>query len=71
MTRLHSFLLDNKLKPARVAREAGMSRQHLLRLRKGIATARITTAVRLMLACSRMLGRDVALAELFDVGAQQ
>ena len=56
MTRLDSFIRANKLKPSRVAREAGISRQHFLRLRKGLSTARISTAVQLVLACSRMLG---------------
>jgi hypothetical protein len=64
---LDKFLRENKLKPSRVAHEAGCSRQHLLRLRKGIASATITMAVRLVLACSRLLGRTVALVELFDV----
>ena len=66
-SRLDSFLRKNKLKPVHVAREAGVSRQQLLRLRKGIANARIRTAVRLTLACGRLLGRLVALDELFDV----
>jgi hypothetical protein len=66
-TKLDKFLRENKLKPSRVAYEAGCSRQHLLRLRKGIASATITMAVRLVLACTRMLGRDVALAELFEI----
>ena len=66
-SKLDEFFGANKLKPSRVAREAGCSRQHLLRLRKGMASPTVTMAVRLVLACTRMLGRDVALAELFEI----
>ena len=70
-SRLDRFLRENKLKPVHVAREAGVSRQQLLRLRKGIASARITTAVALVLACTRLLGRPVALDELFHVEGER
>lgn len=70
MTRLDTFLRENKLKPVRVSAEAGVSRQQLLRLRKGLACARINTGVRLTLACGRLLKRPVALDELFDVGEE-
>jgi hypothetical protein len=67
MARLDTFIRENKLKPGRVASEAGVSRQQLLRLRKGLASARINTGVRLVLACARLLGRTIALDELFDI----
>lgn len=66
-TPLETFLRANKLKPSRVAREADISRQHLRRLRIGAATARITTGVALVFACSRLVGRKVTLADLFDI----
>jgi len=68
-SRLDHFLHGNQLKPSHVARIAGCSRQQLLRLRRGRAAARITTAVQLAAACTRLLGRSVTLAELFDVEA--
>lgn len=71
MTRLDSFIRENRLKPARIAREARVSRQQILKLRKGLASARISTAVRLTLACTRLLGRPVALDELFDVEGER
>lgn len=70
MTRLATFLAANNLRPVRVARESGVSRQQLLKLRKGLASPRINTGVRLTFACGRLLKRRVALDELFDVGEE-
>ncbi|MGZ5442065.1 MAG: helix-turn-helix domain-containing protein [Thermoanaerobaculia bacterium] len=67
VTRLDTFLSTNELRPADVARESGVSRQHLLRLRTGSAAPTITTAVRIRDACGRLLRRQVRLAELFEV----
>lgn len=64
-TKLGRFMTVNKLKPAKVAREAGTSRQHLYRIRRGIADPSFTLAVRIKDACGRLLTREVSIDELF------
>lgn len=66
-TRLDTFMEANKLRPTNVAREAGISRQHLLRIRSGKADPTILTAMRIRDACGRLLLRPVLIAELFSV----
>ena len=66
-TRLEAFIRDHNLKPAVLAREAGISRQQLLRLRLGAADARMRTTVRVRDACSRLLLQNVRLSDLFAV----
>ena len=67
VTRLDSFLREHALKPANVAREAGISRQHLLRIRKAQADPTVMTALRIRDACGRLLSRSVTLADVFEV----
>jgi transcriptional regulator with XRE-family HTH domain len=62
---------ESKLKPLKVAREAGVSRQHLFRIRKGDDDPGIATARRIRNACGRLLNRDVAFDELFDASDPQ
>jgi transcriptional regulator with XRE-family HTH domain len=62
---LGRFLTANKLQPAKVAREANMSRQHLLRIRKGNADPGYMLAMRIRDACGRLLLRFVSIDELF------
>ncbi len=57
----------NKLKPSQVAKEANVSRAHLLRLRKGQQDATVSTALRIRDACGRLLLRAVRMNELFEV----
>lgn len=57
----------NKLKPVDVAKESGLSRQQLLRLRMGRQTPRLLTAMRIRDACGRLLVRYVQIAEVFEV----
>lgn len=64
-TRLESFLHRSGVKPAEVAREARISRQHLLRLRKGETSPTVSMIVKLTRAFSRILDRTVAASELF------
>jgi transcriptional regulator with XRE-family HTH domain len=66
MARLESFLESKDLKPTEVAHAAGVSRQHLLRLRKGTMSPTVRMVVKLTQACSRLLGQSVAASELFD-----
>jgi DNA-binding phage protein len=55
----------NGIRPAELAREARISRQHLLRLRKGTMTPTLGTIVKVANACGVLLGRIVAAKELF------
>jgi predicted transcriptional regulator len=65
-TKLARFLNENKLKALDIVREAHVSRQHLLRIRKGDADPSIMTAMRIRDACGRLLTRKVSIDELFD-----
>ena len=66
-TKLDAFLVENRLRPSQVAREAGITRQYLLRIRVGTADPgmRIVTSIRA--ACARLLKRRVTLSQLFDL----
>jgi transcriptional regulator with XRE-family HTH domain len=66
-TRLQSFIAANEIKPAHLARASGVSRQHLLRLRRGVMDPRRITMVLLARGCSYLLGRWVSADELFDI----
>lgn len=55
------------LKPGKVAKEAGISRQHLLRIRKGQMDTTVMMAMRIRDACGRLAGRPIGIAEVFDV----
>jgi hypothetical protein len=67
MTRLAEFMRANGIKPLALAREAGISRQHLLRMRKGIAQPTIRIAALLRDACGRLVHRQLKLSDLFEV----
>jgi transcriptional regulator with XRE-family HTH domain len=68
VTRLGSFLKANGIKPAVLAREAGVSRSYLNRLRSGKLDPTRRMMLKVRDACSRLLDRTVYLAELFDLG---
>jgi DNA-binding XRE family transcriptional regulator len=70
-TTLARFMNKNELKAAEVAREAGVSRQHLYRIRKGEDDPAITIAARIINACGRLLSRKVTFDELFDASDPQ
>ena len=67
MTRLDDFLRAHAIRPAYVAREAGISRQYLLRLRKGGPEPTRSMMRRVARGCSLLLRRPVRVAELFVV----
>lgn len=67
MTTLEEFMRANKIRPTDLAREAGISRAHLYRLRMGKMDAKITTAVSLREACRSLLLKYVRIADLFDL----
>jgi DNA-binding phage protein len=66
-TRLESFISANGLKPAKLARVAYISRQHLMRVRTGEGDPSRHVMVRLMMACTLILHRRVRMDELFDL----
>lgn len=68
-TPLEVFMKTHGIKPAHVAREAGVSRQHLLRLRKARAEPTRAVMVAIADACSRLLRKRVQPGELFDLGS--
>jgi len=68
LTRLKTFLKANRIRPSYLADYAGISRQHLFRLRLGRAEPTRLTMVALRDACRRILRRRVRMIELFDLG---
>ena len=67
MTKLESFIRANDLKPAQIARGAGISRTHLLRVRKGTDDPTRRMMIKIASACSRLTGRRVKVATLFNL----
>jgi transcriptional regulator with XRE-family HTH domain len=68
VTKIERFLKANNLKPAHVADFAGISRQHLYRVRIGAAEPTRLTILWIAAACSKLLHRHVGASELFDLG---
>lgn len=64
VTPIERFFEANDLKPGAVAHEAGISRQHLYRIRKGGGMG-FMTALRIRDACGRLLLRHVPIEEIF------
>jgi AraC-like DNA-binding protein len=67
MTRLEAFIRANKIRPSDLAKESGISRTHLYRLRTGTMDATVTTAVSIRDACRRLLHRHVRITDVFEV----
>lgn len=67
MTTLEEFIRANKIRPTDLAREAGISRTHLYRLRTGTMDEKVTSAVRIREACRSLLLKYVRIADLFDL----
>ena len=65
-SKLDIFIRKHELTYAKVARESRVSRQHLLRIRRG-ASPTIGVAKRIRLACGRLINRTVIISDLFDV----
>ena len=66
--RLSRFIWRNGIVAVRLAETAGVSRQHLGRLCAGRADPTLSMMVWLTIAARRLLGRHVAVTELFDLG---
>src|SRR6059058_5578452 len=71
MTRLEAFLEDSGLMPSALAARAGISRQHLSRLRNGTAEPSRAVMVKLALAASEMLSRRVFMVEMFELSESE
>ena len=67
---LGRFTRDNGVKLVELAELAGISRQHLYRLRFGLMEPTRPVMIWLTLASRRVLQREVLATELFDFGAQ-
>jgi len=67
VTKLERFIKANDLRPAQIARETGISRQYLLRVRMGRMDPTRLTMVRIAGGCARILRRDVPVRKLFDL----
>lgn len=67
MTKLEQFLRENNLRPGAIAKQAGYSRQHLLRLRRGEMEPTRASMVAIAAACAHLLGRSVHCSDLFDL----
>jgi hypothetical protein len=67
-TRFSRFMKANKVKPSRLARESGYSRQHILRVRTGVMDPTRHTMATITDAVSRVLGRPIYVVELFELG---
>jgi hypothetical protein len=67
-TRLENFIRANDLLPNIVAEVAGVSRQHLLRIRFGQAEPTRPMMVWITMAVRRLSGRRVQVTDLFDLG---
>lgn len=66
-TRLEQYIRSTGMPPAALARQARISRQHLLRLRRGLAEPTRDVMVRLALAASALRARRVFVADLFEL----
>jgi DNA-binding phage protein len=67
-TRLETFIRERGLKPAQIAREAGCSRKHLFRVRKGRCEPTRPVMRNIARAVGSLLGRKVRVAQLFNLG---
>lgn len=68
LTRFGRYLRDNGIKPLQLADATGVTRQHLYRLRVGLADPTRDMMILLTLGCRRILGRKrVRVNELFDM----
>jgi len=69
-TRLEWFIRTRGLKPAHVAEEASISRQHLYRLRRGQGQPTAETIAGVRRACARLTRKRVSIHDLFDIGGR-
>jgi DNA-binding phage protein len=66
-TRLESFIKSRGIKPARLARESGYSRQHLFRIRRGTMEPTRRCMAAIVSACRGLTVGRIKAADLFDL----
>jgi len=64
-TRLDAFIRSRRIKPVLLARASGYSRQHILRLRRGVMVPSARCAARLVLALRELTAELVTLHTVF------
>jgi DNA-binding Xre family transcriptional regulator len=64
-TPFDAWLRANGIKPLTLARKAGMSRQTISRLRRGLGSGTPRTRQKLIAACTALVRRPVTVFELF------
>jgi transcriptional regulator with XRE-family HTH domain len=67
MTRLDKFIEEWGVKPGVFARKAGISRQHLRRLRNGVMDPTRAVMCKLALAASAMRNERVFVTDMFEL----
>ena len=67
LTKLERFIKKHGLKPAQIAREAGVTRQQLVRIRYGrVKQPHVSTKNAITNACGRLAGVHVTVVDFFD-----
>jgi transcriptional regulator with XRE-family HTH domain len=64
---LDAFCIANNITTPKLAEAAEVSRQHVTRVRSAKTDVRINVAKKIALGASRVVGRRVEVAELFDL----
>jgi plasmid stabilization system protein ParE len=67
-TRLETYLKSRHVKPAHLAKEAGYSRQHILRVRMGRMEPTRRCMAAIVVAIRRLTNEPVCATDLFDLG---
>jgi transcriptional regulator with XRE-family HTH domain len=67
MSKLETFLKGNRIRPAHIARDSGVSLRYILNLRLGRAEPTRRIMVALATSARRILRRPVDPAEMFDL----
>ncbi|HEV7570854.1 MAG TPA: hypothetical protein VGQ21_05090 [Thermoanaerobaculia bacterium] len=67
MSLLDAFCIANNITTPKLADAAEVSRQHMTRVRYARTDVRIRIAKMIALGASRVVGRKVQVAELFDL----
>jgi hypothetical protein len=66
VTRFQKFLLTRQIRYADLVRASGYSKQHILRIRKGLSYPTRRCIAALVLACRRLTKEKVTASDLFD-----
>lgn len=66
--RLDRFIRRHRIRPSLLARTAGVTRQHVTRLRRTTGNPTLSAMLALRNACRRITGRRVSVTDLFNLG---